>query len=118
MVRRNLGLPHRLISKNFNCVIWVKTNPPIEDLYAFKSLQYDSIIARKIDSSKSEGLYRVKSKDKLPLYNYIGKPSEKYFPFNYIKVITKNDTLIIDNKNLLKNINKKQKGNDYFIELN
>lgn len=23
MVRRNLGLPHRLISKNFNCVIWV-----------------------------------------------------------------------------------------------
>lgn len=24
MVRRNLGLPHRLISKNFNCVIWVK----------------------------------------------------------------------------------------------
>lgn len=22
MVRRNLGLPHRLISKNFNCVIW------------------------------------------------------------------------------------------------
>ena len=25
MVRRNLGLPHRLISKNFNCVIWVKT---------------------------------------------------------------------------------------------
>ena len=50
--------------------------------------------------------------------NYIGKPSEKYFPFNYIKVITKNDTLIIDNKNLLKNINKKQKGNDYFIELN
>ena len=97
---------------------YIKTNPPIEDLYAFKSLQYASIIARKIDSSKSEGLYRVKSKDKLPLYNYIGKPSEKYFPFNYIKVITKNDTLIIDNKNLLKNINKKQKGNDYFIELN
>ena len=61
---------------------------------------------------------KTKSKDKLPLYNYIGKPSEKYFPFNYIKVITKNDTLIIDNKNLLKNINKKQKGNDYFIELN
>lgn len=26
MVRRNLGLPHRLISKNFNCVIWVKNN--------------------------------------------------------------------------------------------
>lgn len=25
MVRRNLGLPHRLISKNFNCVIWVKS---------------------------------------------------------------------------------------------
>ena len=25
MVRRNLGLPHRLISKNFNCVIWVYT---------------------------------------------------------------------------------------------
>lgn len=25
MVRRNLGLPHRLISKNFNCVIWVET---------------------------------------------------------------------------------------------
>ena len=24
MVRRNLGLPHRLISKNFNCVIWDK----------------------------------------------------------------------------------------------
>ena len=24
MVRRNLGLPHRLISKNFNCVIWVE----------------------------------------------------------------------------------------------
>ena len=24
MVRRNLGLPHRLISKNFNCVIWVQ----------------------------------------------------------------------------------------------
>ena len=27
MVRRNLGLPHRLISKNFNCVIWDKTVP-------------------------------------------------------------------------------------------
>lgn len=25
MVRRNLGLPHRLISKNFNCVIWDET---------------------------------------------------------------------------------------------
>ena len=28
MVRRNLGLPHRLISKNFNCVIWVKNACP------------------------------------------------------------------------------------------
>ena len=28
MVRRNLGLPHRLISKNFNCVIWVKKHEP------------------------------------------------------------------------------------------
>ena len=27
MVRRNLGLPHRLISKNFNCVIWVYIEP-------------------------------------------------------------------------------------------
>lgn len=26
MVRRNLGLPHRLISKNFNCVIWVNNS--------------------------------------------------------------------------------------------
>ena len=30
MVRRNLGLPHRLISKNFNCVIWVKHERRIE----------------------------------------------------------------------------------------
>ena len=32
MVRRNLGLPHRLISKNFNCVIWVK-NTTKSDVY-------------------------------------------------------------------------------------
>lgn len=32
MVRRNLGLPHRLISKNFNCVIWVKANKPFTAL--------------------------------------------------------------------------------------
>ncbi len=34
MVRRNLGLPHRLISKNFNCVIWVKSiNDENEQVY-------------------------------------------------------------------------------------
>ena len=31
MVRRNLGLPHRLISKNFNCVIWVYSTSSSEE---------------------------------------------------------------------------------------
>ncbi len=41
MVRRNLGLPHRLISKNFNCVIWVK---PTKKLAANQGL-YNGFLA-------------------------------------------------------------------------
>lgn len=37
MVRRNLGLPHRLISKNFNCVIWVKVNVLLDDKVVYRS---------------------------------------------------------------------------------
>ena len=40
MVRRNLGLPHRLISKNFNCVIWDKIKA-----YQLQELGLDTVEA-------------------------------------------------------------------------
>ena len=38
MVRRNLGLPHRLISKNFNCVIWVKEKLSDEEKQKYNAI--------------------------------------------------------------------------------
>ena len=44
MVRRNLGLPHRLISKNFNCVIWVE----VKDIQHPALLEY--LKSRKVEN--------------------------------------------------------------------
>ena len=47
MVRRNLGLPHRLISKNFNCVIWVQdTTFTVSNTGMFGSESGTPIISR------------------------------------------------------------------------
>ncbi len=83
MVRRNLGLPHRLISKNFNCVIWVKTidlmhfgwnvwhhyrgNNQRKDVAKFLKIVFsesfkemeESTIEKLLSSRKEEGLIKI-----------------------------------------------------------
>ena len=48
MVRRNLGLPHRLISKNFNCVIWVKEKLMDSKIYYYRPIKDENFSSSKI----------------------------------------------------------------------
>lgn len=57
MVRRNLGLPHRLISKNFNCVIWV------EPKYSKLAINKTDIMAKR-DSKETIEELQMKEKIK------------------------------------------------------
>ncbi len=81
MVRRNLGLPHRLISKNFNCVIWVKPiKPKLSDielisliiLAEFKSIDSEHQLFRDIKG------FEIEPKIDRSVYN---RRKRKLFPF-------------------------------------
>ena len=65
MVRRNLGLPHRLISKNFNCVIWVKKGK--------EELNFDEFnnYSKRRKKAKIKSIISQIEKDEMPLKSYL-----------------------------------------------
>jgi hypothetical protein len=88
------------------------TKPSIEFVYGKRerTLDFDSIELKRINPyTDSLGMYRIKTNEKILLYNsgtsYIDK-----FPFKYIKIIQRNDTIMV-NKNNFENKIKRYKGN-------
>lgn len=97
------------------------TQPAVEKRIAIKQgASYDSIIfIKKNNPDDLElGVYELKPNKKISLFGSIGHQPGKYLPFQSVKIIRENDTIIIDENNLLKYTTLQKRKRTYHIEIN
>ena len=99
----------------------IETFPSIESIYCSESPEKlcDYAKSHRIDDKNDSAVYKINQGEQLKIHGGVGtKASPSYFPFKYIKIITKGDTLIFTDKAIfLERFVRKRKSNQYFFEL-
>lgn len=107
------------IRNNTSKNIYFKTAPSIESLYNKSTQYYDSIVAHRINQDSIYSIYKIYPNSSFLLWGGIGgRPPANEIPFEYIKVMSGNDTLILDNKEkILGYMKAGGKKFNYYIEV-
>ncbi|WP_162903433.1 hypothetical protein [Taibaiella koreensis] len=109
------------VCNNTSSDVYIKTHPEIESLYSTSNSYIDAIRRYKVGQAGKYGVYRLGSNDTLMLDGNIGSPTIKEIPFDYISLISNNDTVILDNKveifKQIKGTVKKGRSGNYYINV-
>jgi hypothetical protein len=106
-------------AKNGDAII--ETTPTLESVYCSSALEKmcDFAKSHRISEKSDSAIYKISQGEVLNIYGGVGtKASASYFPFKYISIITKADTLVFTDKFIFLNkFIRKGKTNHFFLEL-
>ena len=99
--------------------VYFKTSPSIESLYdsTLSPFYYRLIFNYKINNDGKYSVYRLRPFDSLLLYGHIGGLNVNDVPFDYIEIISNNDTTILESKSsIIDQLKAMYKKGNYYIE--
>jgi hypothetical protein len=77
----------------------MKTHPSIESRQDKRAGYYQKVVSYKVGETNGMSVYRLKTNDTLVLYAQIGnKPRLSEVPYDYLELIQRQDTIVLDSK--------------------